>query len=278
MLKDKTWLYFVISIIILFATTPIRYESLISDQWATHIIYFIAVFLSVRLSNIASYKIPTAYAMGFLIPYFTLVIIEEFSLLYSLNVFSYLLAMLNGYLFATIGKWWKKGVIIFTSALYCYLAVNILSELFLHYENHGTWSGRINNSVPASKGFITEVNDTLMVNSLNPEKILVLDIWSTSCGVCFKQFPLLESIYNKYKDNDQVIITAMNVPIKRDTARQALNMIRNRNYTFPVSYTYNGLDTALNVYAYPATIVIHNNRVIYRGDLKSVEKVVNKLL
>jgi len=32
-------------------------------------------------------------------------------------------------------------------------------------------------------------------------KLIVLDFWTTTCGVCFKSFPDYEKIYLKYKDN-----------------------------------------------------------------------------
>lgn len=40
-------------------------------------------------------------------------------------------------------------------------------------------------------------------------KIVVLDMWATWCGWCFEGLPLLEQVYQKYKDNEQVVILAV---------------------------------------------------------------------
>jgi thiol-disulfide isomerase/thioredoxin len=41
-------------------------------------------------------------------------------------------------------------------------------------------------------------------------KVVVLDMWATWCGWCFEGLPLLDKVYEQYKDNDQVVILAVN--------------------------------------------------------------------
>ena len=41
-------------------------------------------------------------------------------------------------------------------------------------------------------------------------KVVVLDLWATWCGWCFRGFPNLETVYEKFKDNDKVAILAVN--------------------------------------------------------------------
>ncbi len=40
-------------------------------------------------------------------------------------------------------------------------------------------------------------------------KVVVLDLWATWCGWCFKGFPNLEQVYQQYKDNPRVTILAV---------------------------------------------------------------------
>ncbi|MBI3839603.1 MAG: redoxin domain-containing protein [Planctomycetia bacterium] len=42
------------------------------------------------------------------------------------------------------------------------------------------------------------------------DKVVVLDMWATWCGWCFKGFPNLEKVYQQFKDNDKVVILAVN--------------------------------------------------------------------
>jgi thiol-disulfide isomerase/thioredoxin len=50
--------------------------------------------------------------------------------------------------------------------------------------------------------------------SVTPEslegKVVVLDMWATWCGWCFEGFPNLQKVYDQFKDNDKVVILAVN--------------------------------------------------------------------
>jgi thiol-disulfide isomerase/thioredoxin len=48
-------------------------------------------------------------------------------------------------------------------------------------------------------------------------KIVVFDFWSTSCGVCFREFPEYDRVYQKYRNRDDIAMYAVNLPFKRDT-------------------------------------------------------------
>ncbi len=41
-------------------------------------------------------------------------------------------------------------------------------------------------------------------------KVVVLDLWATWCGWCFRGFPNLQQVYERFKDNDKVTILAVN--------------------------------------------------------------------
>jgi thiol-disulfide isomerase/thioredoxin len=40
-------------------------------------------------------------------------------------------------------------------------------------------------------------------------KVVVIDFWATWCGWCFKGLPNLQQVYEKYKDNEQVVFLAV---------------------------------------------------------------------
>ena len=47
-------------------------------------------------------------------------------------------------------------------------------------------------------------------------KVLVLDFWTTSCAICFHEFPKLERLYAEYRDRSDVEVYAVNVPVEGD--------------------------------------------------------------
>lgn len=47
-------------------------------------------------------------------------------------------------------------------------------------------------------------------------KVVLFDLWSTSCYRCIKKFPELNELYNRYKEDTLVRIIALNLPERRD--------------------------------------------------------------
>jgi thiol-disulfide isomerase/thioredoxin len=97
-------------------------------------------------------------------------------------------------------------------------------------------------------------------------KIVYLDFWSTGCGVCFQKFPELEKLYLQYKNRENVVIQAVNIPIERDTTGMAFYMIeRSNKYTFPVVIGTDSMRIAFGVEAYPTVIILKDNKMVFRG-------------
>ena len=71
----------------------------------------------------------------------------------------------------------------------------------------------------------------------NKGKVLVFDLWSSSCGICFKEFPEFEELYNKYKDDPKVELIVLNLPLKRDSTLNVPKMIE--KYSFKKLYSQN---------------------------------------
>jgi len=69
------------------------------------------------------------------------------------------------------------------------------------------------------------------------DKIVVLDFWNSSCGVCFQTFPEFDKFYAAYRNRDDIAIYSVNLPIiGRDTEEkltQTINKLTEK-YTFPI--------------------------------------------
>jgi thiol-disulfide isomerase/thioredoxin len=194
-----------------------------------------------------------------------------------INILGEFLACFLGYIFYT-----KKDVVIRTIVLLFSAAIC----LYYYVWGYTYWTNYI------TFGQITEITNkeippiwTLYVNQdsnyyklTDPNSVILLDFFSTECGVCFQKFPYLQKLHEKYKNNSKVFICAMNVPWKRDTIGRAIAMVRKRKYTFPVLISKQGLDSILQIEFYPTVIVIKNNSLIYKGTIENVEETIDSMI
>jgi thiol-disulfide isomerase/thioredoxin len=65
-------------------------------------------------------------------------------------------------------------------------------------------------------------------------KIMVLDFWSTTCGICFRSFPEFEKLEKKYKGRDDVIFFAIGVV----NSHQSLEAVMSKASTLPYDFSY----------------------------------------
>lgn len=103
-------------------------------------------------------------------------------------------------------------------------------------------------------------DDTITLESLKG-KIVVLDAWNTSCGVCFKKFPDFDNVYNEFKSNDEVVILAVNTPNRRDKEGDAKRKIESKGYDFEnLFFTADSTAKALNIHLYPQLVYINRDQ------------------
>ncbi len=100
-------------------------------------------------------------------------------------------------------------------------------------------------------------------------KIVVLDFWATWCGPCKASFPYLQKVYDKYKNNDKIVILAVNTwENKTGKEREQLvkDFMKDNKYTFPVIYDVNFVEK-YNVEGIPTKFIIDKNGKIQFKDI-----------
>jgi thiol-disulfide isomerase/thioredoxin len=117
----------------------------------------------------------------------------------------------------------------------------------------------------------------------------VFDFWSTSCGVCFREFPELDILYQKYRYREDIAVYAVNLPIRRDTREKILETIdQHVNYSFPVLLAGEDSDYGkqFKMNGVPHLMIIDKNgRVAFNGLTNfskrvaySTERMIDRLL
>lgn len=118
--------------------------------------------------------------------------------------------------------------------------------------------------------------------ALNNEKVnfdkqvTVIDLWSTSCGVCFEKFPEFEKLKQEFEGNDKVQFYSANVPIKNDTREKTLATIKRLNYNYETLFAekFEMIRDSLGINGFPQLLIIKNDTIRYLGDMETDKTIV----
>lgn len=175
----------------------------------------------------------------------------------------------------------KIFILIFSFALAILISKFLFLQVFIYLNNSkSTISKKYKN--------IELVNDLKKQVVFKSNDIIVLDFWSTSCGICFDKFPDYQEIFNKYKSNNRIKIYAVNVPIRGDNFEKTKLRFNKLKYTFPNLYakSFKQVEDSLCFNTFPKLMIIQNGVIRYDGMLftrkesliYNIEDSIDKLL
>ena len=171
----------------------------------------------------------------------------------------------------------KNKILLFCCiAIWGYL-VFVVQPKWKEYVAYGKWEGNVNISQfkldVGNKSFDFEIIDT---------EYVLLDFWSSTCGYCFKKFPEVQELYDKFKENKSVMIASVFITEEDENYADATRLLREGGYTFPVigcTDWESPLISTLGIDGVPTVIILNENKeVIFRGSLKFARKKLKTLI
>ena len=97
-------------------------------------------------------------------------------------------------------------------------------------------------------------------------KVIFLNIWATWCGPCRSEMGEIESLYNKYKGNEDVVILSVAFPNQSGEGNTTYikSYMKDNGYTYPVLFDNTGkLLYILGIKAFPTTILFDKEGNVY---------------
>ncbi len=115
-------------------------------------------------------------------------------------------------------------------------------------------------------------------------KVIFINLWATWCPPCVGEMPEIESLYQKYKDNDNVEFYL----ISKENIDQIEKFRTKKSYTFPVYQSLQNTPSVFYSQSIPTTFVISKDKKIiirkigasnWGGEkmIKIVEKLINEV-
>lgn len=101
---------------------------------------------------------------------------------------------------------------------------------------------------------------------INNKGVIILDFWTTTCGICFKKFPKFDELNRQFGGSDNIKFYSVNVPVKdNEPFEKIVNTIEKYNYSFGNLFATKRKRTEelLDIYAYPKLIILQNGKVSY---------------
>lgn len=115
-----------------------------------------------------------------------------------------------------------------------------------------------------------------------PKEYIVLDVWSSTCGVCIHEMPEVQALFDKYKNNERVEISTLMVFVRKgETVKKGYEILERKGCNMPVY----GIDRKsqllkdCKIEAFPRVLILDKNRnVIFNGSRRFAERKLKELI
>ena len=181
------------------------------------------------------------------------------------------LGTLLGFIYFKVKKW----IVLAVSAIVVYVFSFVLEPQWINYVAYGSLPEGLN----VSSFKVETANDSLKIASIH-KKYVVLDFWSSSCGICRREFPLVQDLHEQIQqEKNDVFLTSVFVKYDDEQFADGQKILADYNCTFPM-VSVSGNDSILkylNIQGFPEIIILDENKeVIFKGNLERAKKKLAK--
>lgn len=217
--------------------------------------------------------------------YITLLIIYSLTINYSWDLpfllIECFLSFLFGYCLQAI-KSPIKSILFFTLIVVGFIGWLYFGVPWISYENKSKFelsNQKIEYRLQSFNNYDSIVSDSTLKG-----KVVLFDFWYKSCGVCIRQYPKMEAVYNHFKNNKNVAIYFVNNGI--DSIETINDFVKNKNIQIPILIDKNSLLVKkLKLNGFPVFVLIDKKGIIneihegYSRDEATVfeEQTINKI-
>lgn len=84
-------------------------------------------------------------------------------------------------------------------------------------------------------------------------KVVFMNFWATWCPPCIAEMPSIQKLYDKVKDNNEIVILTVEVEGKRD---KVAKFMERKNLSLPVVYPNSSIPTEFFNGSLPTTVIL----------------------
>lgn len=163
----------------------------------------------------------------------------------------------------------KNYLFPFSFLLLCFFWMYSGNKMYFNYINFGSVNGKVNEKMPETAMYEGSGIETI-VSSI--PKTLILDFWNSRCGICYAQFPFVDSIYKKI-DTAKYELLVVNIPFKNEKKEANYKLLDRFNYSFKKVFADNeSVMDSFKITSFPTTLVVKQNVILFRGEFSDALK------
>ncbi|MBE9490650.1 MAG: TlpA family protein disulfide reductase [Bacteroidetes bacterium] len=98
----------------------------------------------------------------------------------------------------------------------------------------------------------------------NKDHVIVVSLWATWCVPCIKELDAISDVYEDWQDETNVELIAISVDNSR-TVKRVKTLVNGKGWEYNILLdTNNDLQRALGASTVPLTLVIKDNKIVFR--------------
>jgi thiol-disulfide isomerase/thioredoxin len=101
-------------------------------------------------------------------------------------------------------------------------------------------------------------------NAADTDNVTIVSLWATWCVPCLKELDAISEVWDEWQDETSVELIAISVDDSR-TVKRVKPLINGKGWDYTILLdTNNDLKRALGASTVPLTLLVKNNKIVYR--------------
>ncbi|TVR85522.1 MAG: TlpA family protein disulfide reductase [Saprospirales bacterium] len=167
---------------------------------------------------------------------------------------------------------WTKGLVYSGFTVFClWVAFSFIPKL-VHLEAFGTITGVVESFEIRESQLVRE--DSTEFSFSDDGKIYLLDFWFSRCPVCFREFPILQEVYDISLNTTNFEVLAVNSPLKNEIYEELIDLLQSRDFSFPTLFyvgSQEDLYSHYGVRGFPSYVIVQDKKVVFIGSLSNAK-------
>tara|TARA_B110000977_G_scaffold195157_1_gene273056 strand:- start:977 stop:1414 length:438 start_codon:yes stop_codon:yes gene_type:complete len=120
------------------------------------------------------------------------------------------------------------------------------------------------NELPSIDLTTTEGKKISLQEAATSDNIVIVSLWATWCVPCLKELDAISEVWDEWQDETNVELLAISIDDSR-TVKRVKPLINGKGWDYTILLdTNNDLKRALGASTVPLTLLVKNNKIIFR--------------